>query len=58
MDNLGEAVRAKAMDIANARLWEGDDEGPAIRIGIAQTKSWAVSRRRGMDLDIDRRAFR
>ena len=42
MNNLPEAVRAKAIDIANALLAEGEDEGRAIRIGIAQAKRWAV----------------
>jgi len=57
MNNLRAAVGAEAIDIANAVLWEGEDDGRAIRIGIVQTKSWAVSRRGRMNLDTGRRAF-
>jgi uncharacterized protein YdaT len=42
MNNLPEEVRAKAIDIADALLAEGEDEGRAIRIGIAQAKRWAA----------------
>lgn len=42
MNNLPEEVRAKAIDIGNALLAEGEDEGRAIRIGIAQAKRWAA----------------
>lgn len=35
-------VRAKAIEIANALLEAGKDEGTAIRIGIAQAKRWAA----------------
>jgi uncharacterized protein YdaT len=41
MNNLSPLVRAKAIEIANALLEQGDDEGKAIRIGIAQAKRWA-----------------
>lgn len=41
MKNLPEAVRFKAIEIANALLAEGSDEGRAIRIGIAQAERWA-----------------
>ena len=41
MRNLPGAVRAKAIEIANALLAEGCDEGKAIRIGIAKAKDWA-----------------
>jgi uncharacterized protein YdaT len=41
MTNLPEAVRDKAIEIANALLAEGYDEGRAIRIGIAKAKEWA-----------------
>jgi uncharacterized protein YdaT len=34
-------VRAKAIEIANALLAEGFEEGRAIRIAIAQAKRWA-----------------
>ncbi|MCC6608809.1 MAG: hypothetical protein IT515_03910 [Burkholderiales bacterium] len=41
MQNLPDAVRAKAIEIANALLAEGSDEGRAIRIAIAKAKEWA-----------------
>jgi len=41
MRNLPEAVREKAVDIANALLREGHEEGRAIRIGIAKAWEWA-----------------
>lgn len=41
MQNLPDAVRAKAIEIANALLEEGMDEGKAIRIAIAKAKEWA-----------------
>lgn len=50
MKNLPEEVRAKAVQIANALLERGEDEGRAIRIGIAQAERWAV-RHPGSELD-------
>lgn len=49
MQNLPEVVRDKAIEIANALLAEGYEEGRAIRIGIAKAKEWArrVSAERG-----------
>lgn len=47
MKNLPPAVRGKAIDIANALLSEGYDEGRAIRIAIAQAKRWAVEHAAG-----------
>lgn len=41
MQNLPEAVRRKAIEIANALLAEGYEEGRAIRIGIAKAREWA-----------------
>lgn len=41
MQHLSQAVRVKAIEIANALLERGEDEGRAIRIGIAQAKRWA-----------------
>ena len=38
MQHLAPAVRAKAIEIANALLDEGMDEGKAIRIAIAKAK--------------------
>lgn len=44
MAHLAPAVRAKAIEIANALLEEGYDEGKAIRIAIAKAKEWAARR--------------
>lgn len=41
MKNLAPPVRQRAIDIANALLALGYDDGPAIRIGIARAKQWA-----------------
>lgn len=41
MKNLPPAVRAKAVEIANALLEAGRPEGQAIRIAIARAKQWA-----------------
>jgi uncharacterized protein YdaT len=41
MSRLAPAVRAKAIEIANALLVEGMDEGKAIRVAIAKAKQWA-----------------
>ena len=40
MRRLPPAVRRKAIEIANALLAEGCDDGKAIRIGIATAKDW------------------
>lgn len=42
MAHLDLAVRAKAIEIANALLAEGRDEGFCIRVGIARAKQWAA----------------
>jgi uncharacterized protein YdaT len=42
MAHLPRPVRAKAIEIANALLADGYDEGRSIRIGIAQAKRWAA----------------
>lgn len=42
MQHLPPPVRAKAIEIANALLAEGYDEGKAIRIAIAKAKEWAM----------------
>jgi len=39
--HLSSEVRDKAVEIANALLAKGYDDGMAIRIGIAQAKRWA-----------------
>lgn len=44
MRHLSPPVRAKAIEIANALLAEGMDEGKAIRIAIAKAKAWAAQR--------------
>jgi len=40
MKNLPPHVREKAIEIANALLDEGMEEGKAIRIAIAKAKQW------------------
>jgi uncharacterized protein YdaT len=47
MKHLPPVVREKAIEIANALLEEGMDEGQAIRIAIAKAKEWV--RRRSDD---------
>ncbi len=42
MSHLPARVRRKAIEIANALLAEGYDEGKAIRIAVAKAKEWAV----------------
>lgn len=49
MNNLSPLVREKAIEIANALLEQGSDEGKAIRVGISQAKRWAKAR--GIDDD-------
>lgn len=44
MRHLAPPVRAKAIEIANALLAEGVDEGSAIRIAVAKAKAWAEQR--------------
>ena len=44
MENLSPAVRAKAIEIANALLEEGRDEGFSIRVAIARAHEWAARR--------------
>ena len=44
MRNLAPDVRLKAIEIANALLDEGYDEGRPIRIAIAKAKEWAANR--------------
>ncbi len=44
MRGLPPWVRLKAIEIANALLEEGNDEGRAIRIGIAKARQWASGR--------------
>lgn len=44
MAHLPPLVRRKAIEIANALLAEGHDEGFAIRVAIARAKQWALRR--------------
>jgi uncharacterized protein YdaT len=44
MEHLPPMVRSKAIEIANALLEEGYDEGMAIRSAIAKAKEWAERR--------------
>jgi uncharacterized protein YdaT len=44
MTHLPAVVREKAIEIANALLEEGYEEGKCIRIAIAQAKRWAEAR--------------
>jgi hypothetical protein len=41
MKHLPPAVRSKAIEIANALLAEGSEEGKAIRIAVAMAARWA-----------------
>ena len=43
MKYLPPVIREKAIEIANALLEEGMEEGKAIRIAIAKSKEWARS---------------
>jgi uncharacterized protein YdaT len=47
MKHLPDDVRDKAIEIANALLDEGMDEGMAIRVAIAKAKEWV--RRHGLE---------
>ena len=51
MRHLSEVTRSKAIEIANALLAEGMEEGMAIRIAIAKGEAWA--RRRGLPVRDD-----
>ena len=44
MAHLPAIVREKAIEIANALLEEGVEEGKAIRIAIAKARAWAARR--------------
>lgn len=52
MNRLSPPVRAKAIEIANALLADGYEEGRAIRIAIAQARRWAGTH---VDHDTDHR---
>ncbi len=42
MTNLPPVVREKAIEIANALLRQGYDEGMAMRVAISNAKRWAA----------------
>jgi uncharacterized protein YdaT len=44
MGHLSPVIRRKAIEIANALLEAGHDEGFAIRVAIARAKEWGVRR--------------
>lgn len=44
LKNFMAPVRRKAIDIANALLEQGRDEGSAIAIATAQAEEWAAKR--------------
>jgi uncharacterized protein YdaT len=44
MRHLPDGVLEKAIEIANALLAEGHEEGKVIRIAIAQAKRWGYAR--------------
>jgi uncharacterized protein YdaT len=44
IQHLAPAVREKAVEIANALLAQGEDEGKAIRVAIVKAKEWARNR--------------
>jgi uncharacterized protein YdaT len=46
MRRLPRDVRVKAIEIANAMLAEGCDEGQAIRMAIAAARKWTSGARR------------
>jgi uncharacterized protein YdaT len=46
MMNLPPEIRLKAIEIANALLEEGYEEGRALRIAVAKAKEWAAHRKR------------
>jgi uncharacterized protein YdaT len=47
MEHLSPIVRSKAIEIANALLEEGHEEGFCIRVAIARAYQWA--HRRGLE---------
>ncbi|HEY9446809.1 MAG TPA: hypothetical protein VIQ62_07015 [Burkholderiales bacterium] len=51
MKHLPEAVRRKAIEIANALLADDHPEGQAIRMGIAAAKKWAREHPNGEAVD-------
>ena len=58
MRHLAEVTRAKAIDIANALLAEGMEEGRAIRIATARAEEWAARRFAGAGRRVRQKALR
>lgn len=52
LKNFMAPVRNKAIDVANALLADGNDEGKAIAIATAQAEDWAV--KKGLKIRKDR----
>ncbi len=50
--NLPLPVRRKAVEIANALLREGMDEGKALRIAAAKARAWALHEQRRAEADV------
>ncbi len=51
MKNLDERVRDKAVEIANALLDEGYEEGRAIAIATSKAEEWDENHPEGKDKD-------
>jgi uncharacterized protein YdaT len=49
MKNFPPGARERAIEIADALLDEGMDEGKAIRIAIAKAKEWSASHLRATE---------
>lgn len=49
MKNLEPRIRDKAIEIGNALLDEGMEEGRAIRIAIAKAKEWGTHQSGSLD---------
>ena len=58
MMHLAVFTREKAIEIANALLLDGHEEGRAIRIAIAQAKRWALGRYRPLSPGKGREIYR
>ncbi|MDP1419842.1 DUF2188 domain-containing protein [Peribacillus simplex] len=58
MKNLDEDVREKAIEIANALLDEGYEDGKAIPIAIDRAKMWEKIEKMGAVLKVSKMTFR
>jgi uncharacterized protein YdaT len=52
MKNLMKPVRDKAVEIANALLEDGKEEGSAIAIATAKAEEWAENRGKKVKKDV------